>query len=83
MPGFALQLQKQLATKLQESRVRCRESAELGLESLRSTELHGAAGEVARVGELPASLAATAACSMVEKLRQVECWALRGRKESC
>ncbi|CAK9053511.1 Uncharacterized protein SCF082_LOCUS29145 [Durusdinium trenchii] len=39
VPGFALQLQKQLTAKLQESRVRCRASAQLGLESLQKTEL--------------------------------------------
>eukprot|EP00435_Cladocopium_sp_Y103_P045090 s956_g12.t2 len=39
VPAFAIQLQKQLNAKLQESRLRCRESATLGLESLRKTEL--------------------------------------------
>ena len=111
VPGFALQLQKQLAAKLQESRVRCRESAKLGLESLRTTELREGAVAVDTLGvsgerlllsgflgpfgslrggdpafgpqrgegfmlqRLPASAqraASTAACSLVEKLRQRE-----------
>lgn len=77
VPAFAIQLQKQLNAKLQESRVRCRESAKLGLESLRKTELRDVEDMAPFTLSLPlpatAQLAAsTAALQLVEKLRHKE-----------
>jgi len=78
VPAFAIQLQKQLNTKLQESRVRCRESAKLGLESLRKTELREMEDRDAPFTlslPLPATAqlaASTAALQLVEKLRHKE-----------
>ncbi|CAJ1397240.1 unnamed protein product [Effrenium voratum] len=71
-PPYALQLQRQLAAKLQESRVLCRDCAQLGLDCLRRTELRE---DLAMGQYFPATAAAaatSAAVAMVEKLRLEE-----------